>query len=242
MKKNWYLFLALSLLLTTVGCGTDIKEPVESNNNVESEKESTINSEINEPNTNSSETPVVEVTMQDLENAPESPASDFDYFNTDNGVVIKYYTGNEAIVVIPNEIDGKPVVKITWGAFINKEAVQAIRVGDNVVDCGDGKGAFANCYNLKYVILGKNVETLDAYCFNATSLVEIRLNDKLKTIGDLAFAACNMPKIHIPASVEKIGEAVFHDDTIVYVKAGSYAEEYMKAYVEQWKGSQYVIE
>lgn len=45
MKRTLCLLLALALVLTTVGCGTDTKEPSEPNNKVESEKDSTNNTE-----------------------------------------------------------------------------------------------------------------------------------------------------------------------------------------------------
>ena len=47
MKRKLCLLLLFALVLTTVGCGTDTKEPSEPNNKVESEKESTVNTENN---------------------------------------------------------------------------------------------------------------------------------------------------------------------------------------------------
>ena len=54
-----------------------------------------------------------DITMDDLKNHEETPAEDFKYRDKSNGeAVIKEYTGDDPIVVIPNEIDGKKVMGI----------------------------------------------------------------------------------------------------------------------------------
>ena len=73
-----------------------------------------------------------DITMDDLKNHEETSAEDFEYGDGPNGsIVIDGYIGEDPIVVIPNEIDGKKVVDI-GRMFANNKDVVAIKVGDNV--------------------------------------------------------------------------------------------------------------
>ena len=91
-----------------------------------------------------------DITMDDLKNHEETPAEDFKYRDKSNGeAVIKEYTGDDPIVVIPNEIDGKKVVDF-GKIFTNNKDIVAVRVGDNVENIKEG--AFGNCDNLKYIV------------------------------------------------------------------------------------------
>lgn len=179
----------------------------------------------------------VEVSMEMLEAAEESPAEDFYYYEKDGEIVIESYTGKDAVVVIPDEIDGLPVVKLDKWVFSNNNEVVGIRVGNNVVDCS-ANGVFAQCHNLKYVILGEKVTKIGECAFNYTALEEIRLNEQLQFIGDLAFWNTSLKEIHLPASINEIGVGAFFDGITIYVKEGSYAEEYVKNYYSE----NYIIE
>ena len=73
-----------------------------------------------------------DITMDDLKNHEETPAEDFEYADgPDGSVVIEGYTGEDPIVVIPNEIDGKKVMDF-GKTFMNNQDIVAVRVGDNV--------------------------------------------------------------------------------------------------------------
>ena len=75
-----------------------------------------------------------DITMDDLNNHEETSADDFEYGDgPDGSVIIDGYIGEDPIVVIPNEIDGKKVVDI-GRMFANNKDVVAIKVGDNVED------------------------------------------------------------------------------------------------------------
>ena len=91
-----------------------------------------------------------DITMDDLKNHEETPADDFEYGEGPNdSIVIDGYIGDDPIVVIPNEIDGKKVVDF-GRMFTNNKDVVAIKVGDNVEDIMEN--AFTNCDNLKYIV------------------------------------------------------------------------------------------
>lgn len=60
-----------------------------------------------------------EITVDDVRNHAETPASDFEYIDNGDSVSIKAYNGSDPIVVIPEQIDGKDVISIINGPFSN---------------------------------------------------------------------------------------------------------------------------
>jgi hypothetical protein len=168
-----------------------------------------------------------DITMDDLENHEETPAEDFKYRDKSNGeAVIKEYTGDDPIVVIPNEIDGKKVVDF-GKIFTNDKDIVAVKVGDNVEEIADG--AFTNCDNLKYVILGKNVKKFNDNNVGGKKLEALELNDGLEELGTgsstTGVIVMGDIDVKIPESVKKMD---FACKKAMIVKAGSYAESYAK--------------
>ena len=168
-----------------------------------------------------------DITMDDLENHEETPAEDFKYRDKSNGeAVIKEYTGDDPIVVIPNEIYGKKVVDF-GKIFTNDKDIVAVKVGDNVEEIADG--AFTNCDNLKYVILGKNVKKFNDNNVGGKKLEALELNDGLEELGTgsstTGVIVMGDIDVKIPESVKKMD---FACKKAMIVKAGSYAESYAK--------------
>ncbi len=168
-----------------------------------------------------------DITMDDLKNHEETPAEDFKYRDKSNGeAVIKEYMGDDPIVVIPNEIDGKKVVDF-GKIFTNDKDIVAVKVGDNVEEIADG--AFTNCDNLKYVILGKNVKKFNDNNVGGKKLEALELNDGLEELGTgsstTGVIVMGDIDVKIPESVKKMD---FACKKAMIVKAGSYAESYAK--------------
>ena len=168
-----------------------------------------------------------DITMDDLKNHEETPGEDFKYRDKSNGeAVIKEYTGDDPIVVIPNEIDGKKVVDF-GKIFTNDKDIVAVKVGDNVEEIADG--AFTNCDNLKYVILGKNVKKINDNNVGGKKLEALELNDGLEELGTgsstTGVIVMGDIDVKIPESVKKMD---FACEKAMIVKAGSYAESYAK--------------
>ena len=168
-----------------------------------------------------------DITMDDLNNHEETSAEDFEYADgPDGSVVIEGYTGEDPIVVIPNEIDGKKVVDF-GKIFMNDKDIVAVKVGDNVEEIADG--AFTNCDNLKYVILGKNVKKINDTIVGGKKLEALELNDGLEELGTgsstTGVIVMGDIDVKIPESVKKMD---FACKKAMIVKAGSYAESYAK--------------
>ena len=168
-----------------------------------------------------------DITMDDLKNHEETSADDFEYGDgPDGSVVIDGYTGDDPIVVIPNEIDGKKVVDF-GKIFTNNKNIVAVKIGDNIDKIEHG--AFTNCENLKYIVLGSNVKTFEYGVVGGKKLEHIELNDGLEEFGTgsttMGIALGNEIDIEIPDSVTNL---CFWGAKTVIVKEGSSAESYAK--------------
>ena len=179
-----------------------------------------------------------DITMDDLKNHEETPAEDFKYRDKSNGeAVIKEYTGDDPIVVIPNEIDGKKVVDF-GRMFTNNKDVVAIKVGDNVEDIIEN--AFTNCDNLKYIVFGKNVKVINDGLLGGSKIEQIEFNDGLEKLGSNVSGVGLKSKIDVSIP-ESVTEMTFRGAKTLIVKSGSYAESYAKEYADKL-GMAYKVE
>ena len=179
-----------------------------------------------------------DITMDDLKNHEETSAEDFEYGDGPNGsIVIDGYIGEDPIVVIPNEIDGKKVVDF-GRMFTNNKDVVAIKVGDNVEDIIEN--AFTNCDNLKYIVFGKNVKVINDGLLGGSKIEQIEFNDGLEKLGSNVSGVGLKSKIDVSIP-ESVTEMTFRGAKTLIVKSGSYAESYAKEYADKL-GMAYKVE
>ena len=166
-----------------------------------------------------------DITMDDLKNHEETSADDFEYGDgPDGSVVIDEYIGDDPIVVIPNEIDGKKVVDF-GKTFMNDKDIVAVQIGDNVDEIADS--AFTNCDNLKYIIFGKNVKKIKSGLLGGKKIEQIEFNEGLETLGSGSSGVGLMSEIDVKIP-DSVTEMAFWGAITMIVKAGSYAESYAK--------------
>ena len=131
------------------------------------------------------------VEMQIRENNDEANKYDwdtlFDYEEVDAQITIKSYIGFDDmdVVVIPDRINDLMVTKI-------------------------GQKAFANCKNVKEVVLPKFLTTIGDSAFYDSGLTTITLPESLIHIGKSVFAFSKLEKINIPSKVERISDSAFY--------------------------------
>ena len=179
-----------------------------------------------------------DITMDDLKNHEETPADDFKYRDKSNGeAVIKEYTGDDPIVVIPNEIDGKKVVDF-GKTFTNNKDIIAIKIGDNIEEVAEG--ALTNCDNLKYIVFGKNVKVINDGLLGGSKIEQIEFNDGLEKLGSNVYGVGLKSKIDVSIP-ESVTEMTFRGAKTLIVKSGSYAESYAKEYADKL-GMAYKVE
>ena len=172
------------------------------------------------------------ITEEMLRSHAVALAEDFTYDVEDDGIKIRSYTGSDTIVVIPEEIEGKPVKEFYDYVFANDKPVRAVLFPESVKELEEVftnnesvelvicEGVirtlgltFGNCSNLRQVVLGKNVQELVGIgtFTNCAQLMELHFTDALTNIDDEEnFYGC--------------------DSLTIYGSAGSYIESYAKEY------------
>lgn len=98
-----------------------------------------------------------------------------EYFNR---VELTKYAGFDQNVVVPEEINGKPVRALREGAFTNNKEVVSVTIPDSVKRLG--KKAFAKCKNLQSITGGNGLEKIGENAFNATPELSQEIIDDLK--------------------------------------------------------------
>ena len=171
------------------------------------------------------------VSQPSAEEKPESSeasevsvdtAKDYEYEIVANGVVITRYNGKDTEVVIPDTIEGKPVVKIgeisedengsnDLGAFQNKPDIVSIDIPDSVTTIGDK--TFSYCSKLSELNIPKGVTEIGNSTFSGCiALKSITIPDSVTKIGNDAFSNCRgFTDITIPGSVKSFGDNVFNN-------------------------------
>ncbi|PZM85725.1 hypothetical protein DLH72_01505 [Candidatus Gracilibacteria bacterium] len=131
------------------------------------------------------------------------------------GVIITGYNGPSS-VVIPEELDGKPVKKIANSVFLGKNITHL--ESHSVVEIGSN--AFKNNNSLATVVLPK-VKIIGNEAFQANgSLLKISL-PRVEEIGDRAFYGnSKLATVELPR-VKNIGSSAFESGNIQSLQIGS---------------------
>ena len=102
------------------------------------------------------------------------------YIECGDGICLVKYLGDEAEVVVPSEIDGKPVTVIGSGCFSGNQTITRVEIPESVTWL-DG---FNDCSNLADIKLSNGVKVIGVFSFeNCGSLEKIDLPDSLVCIG-----------------------------------------------------------
>jgi len=113
-------------------------------------------------------------------------------------------------LTIPAEVNGYKITAVGDQALMGC-SLQGIEFPETIDSIG--KQAFANCGDLKTVVLPDNITELPEACFNfCMSLSEVILPKHLKSIGKDAFSGCVMSTVTIPAEVTSIAKGAFDCD------------------------------
>ena len=91
------------------------------------------------------------------------------YYITGGFVVIEGYEGESSELVIPSEIDGKPVREIGYSAFSGHEDIKSIQIPESVERIGHN--AFSDCTSLETLALPAGVTVI------ADSLTNLRVRE-----------------------------------------------------------------
>ncbi len=176
--------------------------------------------------------------------APVDPTT-LTYEDTEGGVSITGYTGTASVVVLPDAIDGKPVVAIDDGAFTPDEEAEgvdltALYIPDSVTFIGHG--ALKGCDQLTALRTpvavapgrvqdeeGEIIHSFGAifgasgYNDNAGAvpkkLTTLIFGKGVETIPDYALYACRRLEVVVcPSTLKSIGNFAFYDcEALAYI-------------------------
>lgn len=109
---------------------------------------------------------------------------------------------------VPASYAGYTVTEIGPGAF-SLDSVNFANIPGTITNIGDG--AFANCFNLRTVVLSNGVVELGKNCFCfCLSLESLKASDSLQIIGDQAFYQCrSINTISLGQGITSIGNRAF---------------------------------
>lgn len=171
----------------------------------------------------------------------------------DTAFGVRSYDGTDAVVTVPNDYGGYPIITLNNYAFAANKTVREVVLNDQIKTIGNS--AFLSATNLETVTLTSSVSKIGESAFSDTpALKSINLEDSsidsigknaflnsgieeivlpatCVSIGDGAFAQCEeLIKIEIPDSVASIADGAFRDSdkVVIYGTADSYAVAYAK--------------
>lgn len=162
-----------------------------------------------------SETDTIPESTENSERAPSRvPGSsrtvgDYIIKDTENGVEIVSYTGDQPDADVPEEIDGTPVVSIGKEAFAEHKELTSVVLPNSVLEIGDD--AFSDCRTLSSVKLPQSLAKIGKRAFaDCVKLEDISLPGSVRTIDMYAFYNCYILKeIKIPSGVTRISKGTF---------------------------------
>ncbi|MFF2177242.1 InlB B-repeat-containing protein [Lysinibacillus sp. NPDC058147] len=117
--------------------------------------------------------------------------SDYITKSVDGGVAIVGYKGESKDIIIPDEIEGQPVIEIGDKAF---------------------KGVI-----LTGVVIPSSVTKIGISAFEFNKLTSVKIPPNVTTIGSSAFYSNYLKSIELPSSVKTIGHSAFHLNRLDYV-------------------------
>ena len=184
MKKRLLILgMIFTMVVSSAGCGSSSSDnagktdQTKQTADVQDSQKDTSSSDKSDDKNDTNYKSADEITMDDLMSHDETPAEDFEFNDSTDNITIEKYVGKDPIVVIPDEIDGKKVVGFNK-TFSHDKNIIAVRIGNNITEID--RDAFGNSVNLKYLVLGKSVKSIDGGNFSGTSLKELILNDGLE--------------------------------------------------------------
>lgn len=131
---------------------------------------------------------------------------DFEYrVRNQSEVSITKYLGNDEVVIIPTEIEGKKVVYVT-GFY--RTGVTSVTIPDGVKKIDDA--AFAWCDKLTSIEIPDSVTEIGQRAFERCQFTSINIPYGVTVIKENTFTSCSaLTSITIPNSVTKISNSAF---------------------------------
>lgn len=228
MRKTFLILLSIALLITCLSsCDTEgtASEAASSEADITSEATSS-EADITSEATSSE---------ADISQLVETPAEEFEYVaDYEGNVWIFAYKGSEQNIVVPKQIDGKPVVamaqqrdatpfsetvvtiilpegmqRIEKNAFAGCTALQSITLPESLTYMGSN--AFEGCVSLKHISIPSDCwDESSTGVFSNSGLESVELAEGVSIIPKTTFANSKLKEITLPSTVKKISSQAFY--------------------------------
>lgn len=114
----------------------------------------------------------------------------------EGGVIIKNAIVTGDSLVIPSEINGKPVTGIGYECFFKEAGIKSIVIPGSVKVIGER--AFGSCTSVESLTIEDGVEKIESWAFHRVPIKELVIPGSVSEIGKWAFDECeNLEKITI---------------------------------------------
>ncbi len=111
-------------------------------------------------------------------------------------------------LVVPAQLEGKPVTEIGVAAVIANSALTKITLPNTLLKIGNE--AFYQCNNVSSIDFGNSLEEIGELAFFISySLKSVVFPASLKVIGERAFEDCKLRKITLPAGMTRVSRRAF---------------------------------
>lgn len=111
---------------------------------------------------------------------------DFAITIADGETYIDAYTGASSDMVMPDEIEGYPVVGVSENAFAGFTNIGTVTFSKNMREIGDG--AFQSCTGIREIVIPEGIERIGKKAFyNCGKLLRVTVASTVKDIGGDAF-------------------------------------------------------
>ena len=162
---------------------------------------------------------------------------DFEYIEHETYIEITHYRGANVNIVVPEQINGKPVLKLA-NTFLDgiasdtsmmRKVVKSISA-TSVTTLEEGMGFWRELYALETLVMPKVEKVWDHQFQDATNLKYIDLS-AATYIGDYAFNAMKGCNTIVLSEIEKISDHAFVSAIVIAVKGKNnpYAEEWAQS-------------
>jgi hypothetical protein len=138
-----------------------------------------------------------------------SPSGDFKYdLNaTKDGIIIKEYTGAGGTVIVPEKIEGDPVVEIGDSSFRRHKVIAVVLPG-GIKKIGES--GFYGHGKLASINLPAGLQEIGKNAFAKTGLTQVMIPEGIQRIEETTFQECKrLLAVTLPASIKEIEDSAF---------------------------------
>jgi len=178
------------------------------------------------------ETYLFQIAISSSNTSQRNKDNDFIIEMRNNEAIIIKYSGTTKNIVIPNNINGFPVVEIGSKVFLEK-GIRTVILPNTLRIIGDqafhknniskidipfgvttiGEWAFAR-NNITEVIIPNSVTTIKHSAFLLNKLTSISIPNSVTLLGDGAFACNNISSFSIPKHFKRIPDSLFYENSL----------------------------